>query len=265
MAVKNVSAKSVKPEKTVIKSLGQCSFSVNSEPSAVDVKDGRIVRIRPLHYDDKYTEEEIGLWKIEKDGKSISPLMKAAVAPYMVAYKKRVYSPNRIKYPLKRVDWDPNGERNPQNRGKSKFKRISWDEAATIIADEIRRIGKQYGPYAILAHGDGHGETKTIHGPHGCQMKLLQHLGGFTLAVRNADSWEGWYWGATHVWGSGQGGLALPADNMLNDVTQHTEHADPHRSRPGDHPLGVRRPVPQPGNVFLEQHRQEAGFRLPGP
>ena len=52
----------------------------------------------------------------------------------MTAYKKRTYSPNRVKYPLKRVDWDPNGERNPQNRGKSKYVRISWDEATDIIA-----------------------------------------------------------------------------------------------------------------------------------
>ena len=55
--------------------------------------------------------------------------MKSLPSPFSLAYKKRTYSPNRIKYPLKRVDWDPNGERNPQNRGKSKYKRISWDEA----------------------------------------------------------------------------------------------------------------------------------------
>ena len=30
---------------------------------------------------------------------------------------------------MKRVDFDPNGERNPQNRGKSGYVRISWDEA----------------------------------------------------------------------------------------------------------------------------------------
>ena len=56
-------------------------------------------------------------------------------------------------YPLKRVDWDPNGERNPQNRGKSKYVRISWDEATDIIAAEIRRIEKEYGLGAILAAG----------------------------------------------------------------------------------------------------------------
>ena len=94
-------------------------------------------------------------------------------APYATAYKKRTYSPNRVKYPLKRVDWDPNGERNPQNRGKSKYVRISWDEATDIIAREIARIHKQYGPNAILVQGDGHGESKTIHTPHGHSARLL--------------------------------------------------------------------------------------------
>jgi len=212
--------------KTVIKSLGQCSFATFGEPSAIDVKNGKILRIRPFRYNEKYTKEELNPWKIKKDGKVLEPRLKAQIAPYMIAYKKRVYSPNRIKYPLKRVDWDPNDERNPQNRGKSKFKRISWDEATTIIANEIKRIQKKYGPYAVLAHGDGHGETKTVHGPHGCQMLLLSKAGGYTQAVRNADSWEGWFWGAEHVWGdqtAPDNGTMVPLDGVLNDVTQHSE------------------------------------------
>jgi molybdopterin guanine dinucleotide-containing S/N-oxide reductase-like protein len=223
MPDKKDSFNSMKPDKTVLKSLGQCSFALNADPSAVDVKDGKVIRIRPLHYDTQYTREEINPWKIEKDGKVLEPPLKAAIAPYMIAYKKRVYSPNRIKYPLKRVDWDPNGERNPQNRGKSKYQRISWDEAATLIANEITRIKEKYGSYAVLCHGDGHGESKTIHGPHGCQMVLMQKVGGYTLAVRNADSWEGWYWGTEHVWGTTHCGMMTPAYNLLNDVTQHSE------------------------------------------
>jgi molybdopterin guanine dinucleotide-containing S/N-oxide reductase-like protein len=222
MSDKKAKVKVQKSGKTVIKSLGQASFAQNSIPSAVDVRDGRILRIRPYHYDEKYTKEEVNSWKVEKDGQVIEASIKAQLAPYMIAYKKRVYSPNRIRYPLKRVDWDPNGERNPQNRGKSKFKRISWDEAATIIADEIRRIQGKYGPYALLCHGDGHGESKTIHGPHACHMWLMDKAGGYTPAIRNADSWEGWYWGAEHVWGTMSNGLMRPADNLLKDISDNT-------------------------------------------
>jgi anaerobic selenocysteine-containing dehydrogenase len=209
--------------KSVLKSLGQCSFAGNSEPAIVDVKDGKIVRIRPFHYDAKYSKKDLNLWSIEKDGKSFELLMKSAPPAYQLSYKKRTYSPNRILYPLQRVDWDPNGERNPQNRGKSKFKRISWDTATDIIASEIRRVQSTYGKNSVLCHGDGHGETKTIHGPHGCQIKLMRETGGYTLAVRNVDSWEGWTWGAMHMWGTMYRGLMDPTDNLLKDTTDHTE------------------------------------------
>ena len=118
-------------EKTCIKGMGFSGHSVGSHISEVDVKDGKIIRIRPLHYDSKYKPEEFRPWKLEARGKVFEPPMKSMITPFGVGYKKRVYSPNRILYPLKRVDWDPNGERNPQNRGISKYVRISWDEAAT--------------------------------------------------------------------------------------------------------------------------------------
>jgi trimethylamine-N-oxide reductase (cytochrome c) len=209
--------------KSTIKSLGQCSFANNSEPSVIDTQNGRIVRIRPFHYDQKYTKNDLNFWKIEKNGKTFELLMKSTPPAYQLAYKKRVYSPNRILYPLKRVDWDPNGERHPENRGKSKFVRISWDEATNLIAGEIKRIQSKYGKNAVLCHGDGHGETKTIHGPHGCQIKLMKETGGYTLALRNVDSWEGWTWGAMHMWGTMYRGLMVPIDNLFKDVTENTD------------------------------------------
>ncbi len=48
--------KKIESVRTVLKSLGQCSFTRNGDPSAIDVKDGKILRIRPLHFDEKYTK-----------------------------------------------------------------------------------------------------------------------------------------------------------------------------------------------------------------
>lgn len=209
-------------DKTVLKTISLIGFSGGGMPGMVDVKDGRIVRVRPFHYDWKYNRDQVHTWKIVRNGKTLKTEWKTAPAPFSLAYKKRTYSPNRIKYPLKRVDWDPNGARNPQNRGKSKFKRISWDEATTLITNEIKRIHREYGPYAILMQGDGHGECNTLHTPHGHAGNLLMRLGGFTLQVRNADSWEGWYYGAKHVWGQGLVGI-YPASNCLKDVSEHAD------------------------------------------
>ena len=45
-----------------------------------------------------------------------------------------IYSPDRLLYPMKRVDFDPDGERNPQNRGTSGYERITWEEALDLVA-----------------------------------------------------------------------------------------------------------------------------------
>ncbi|MFC1840883.1 molybdopterin-dependent oxidoreductase, partial [Thermodesulfobacteriota bacterium] len=212
-----------KADKTVYKALGLSGGIYGAVPCAVDVKNGKVVRIRPMHYDAKYDSESFNPWEISKNGKTLKPMMKALPSPFSLAYKKRVYSPNRIKYPLKRIDWDPDGDRNTQNRGKSKYVRISWDEAAELIAGEIKRIHKEYGPLAILIQGDGHGECMFVNATHGSSSLLLDKMGGFTQQVRNPDSWEGWYWGSKHMWGSGLIGMMAPANNVVKDITDHTE------------------------------------------
>jgi len=211
-----------KEEKRMVKGIGFCSFSSGGNVAEVDVKDGKILRIRPLHYDWKYKPEQFRPWTIEARGSSFKSSMKSLLPPLSICYKKRVYSPNRIIYPLKRVDFDHKGERNIENRGKSGYVRISWDEALDIITSEIKRIHKKYGPYAILCQTEGHGETKTVHGPHGCPTKLLDLMGGYTQVTRNPDSWEGWYWGAKHVWGCEMVGVMRPADNVILDTSQNT-------------------------------------------
>ncbi len=189
----------------------------------VDIQDGKMLRIRPARYYEKYTKEEVKPWVMHARGKTFEPSDKSLVPPLAIAYKKRVYSPARIRYPMKRVDFDPKGERNIQNRGVSKYVRISWDEALDIITSEMLRIKETYGPTAILYQHDQHGEDKVVHGPHGCGRKLLRMLGGYTLQVRNPDSWEGWTWGAKHVWGMEPIGKQNPQRNVLWDIAKNAE------------------------------------------
>lgn len=60
--------------------------------------------------------------------------------------RRRVYSPDRLKYPLLRVG----------KRGEGKFKRITWDEAFDLIGDNLKRIIKDYGNDAVyLNYGTG--------------------------------------------------------------------------------------------------------------
>ncbi len=210
-------------EKTHIKTLSMLSETgTGGNAAMVDVNNGRITRIRPLHYDWKQHPQELNPWIVEAHGKVFQPRMQALLPPHSLGYKKRVYSHNRILYPLKRVDWNPGGERHPENRGKSGYVRISWDEATEIVASELKRVIKKYGPSAILAQADGHGETKIVHPAHACNTLLLNHLGGYTLQTRNPDSWEGWYWGAKHAWGMEPIGRENPA-NVVPGIAENTE------------------------------------------
>jgi molybdopterin guanine dinucleotide-containing S/N-oxide reductase-like protein len=226
-------------EKTFIKATGMSSFGENSSVAAVDVRDGKIIRIRPFHYDWKYQPEEWKPWRIEARGKVFEPPMKTMMPPHGMAYKKRIFSPNRILYPLKRVDWDPDGERNTQNRGISRYVRISWDEAADLVAGELKRVIGKYGPEAVLLQADGHGETKVVHATHGCNTRLLDHLGGYARQVRNPDSWEGWYWGAKHAWGCEPVGMYTSyLTNIYPDMAEHTQMIINQGSDPETTPWG---------------------------
>jgi len=218
-------------DKQVIRGSGLIGNGDSGPPALVDVRDGRIMRIRPLHYDMSYDPKDFNPWRMEARGKALEPPMRAPVGPLGLAYKKRVYSKNRVRYPLKRVDWDPSGApgstgprgRNTQNRGRSSYVRISWDEAAEIVAAELRRVGATYGPEAVLSQADMHGETKHLSPSHGCANRLLSLLGGYTIQMRNFDSWEGQTWGAKHVWGCEPVGEMMPAANLYPDIAEHGE------------------------------------------
>ena len=47
--------------------------------------------------------------------------------------RRRVYNPDRLKYPMKRVG----------KRGEGKFERISWEEAFDTIASTMQRLIKE--------------------------------------------------------------------------------------------------------------------------
>ena len=171
--------------------------NTNGGPLFIYVKDDKIVRVTPIDLD----ESDAPSWTIKARGKSFSPDRRVSINPHAQTLKSMIYSDKRILYPMKRVDFDPNGERNPQNRGKSGYVRISWDEALDMVANEIKRQRQVYGPGALAIWHGSHHQWGNV----GYYLSALLRFGnllGFTRVHHNPDSWEGWYWGATHHYGN---------------------------------------------------------------
>jgi molybdopterin guanine dinucleotide-containing S/N-oxide reductase-like protein len=168
----------------------------NGGPVFVYVKDGKILRMTPIEFDDTDPQP----WTIEARGQKMTPPRRTTLAPHGQNAKSIIYSPDRLLYPMKRVDFDPNGERNTQNRGKSGYERISWDEAIGIVAGEIKRTKKEHGPGVMaVSHGSHH--TWGNIGYYLSALHRFKNAVGHTQIHHNPDSWEGWYWGAVHHWG----------------------------------------------------------------
>ena len=101
-----------------------CNVNCGSRcPLRLHVVDGQIVRIDP----DNTGTNELGSQQIRAclRGRSI---------------RKRIYNPERLKYPMKRV-----GE-----RGAGEFTRISWDEAFDTVATSLKKTIAKYGNEADL-------------------------------------------------------------------------------------------------------------------
>ncbi len=69
--------------------------------------------------------------------------------------RQQVYNADRIKYPMKRKNWQPGGGENAHGelRGKDEWERITWDEALTYITDELKRVYAEYGQDGIVVNG----------------------------------------------------------------------------------------------------------------
>lgn len=101
------------------------------------VKDGILTAIEP---DDSINK---GAGREDVDEENINKgLVQARACVMGHAWKKEMYTPTRILYPMKRVGG--------KGFGQGYFERITWDEALDTIAEKIKEVIDLYGPYSIL-------------------------------------------------------------------------------------------------------------------
>ena len=190
----------------------------NGGPLYVFVRDGKIVRTTPIDFD----ASDPSSWAIKARGRTFAPRRTATVSPHALAMKSLVHSPSRLLHPMRRVDFDPEGERNVGRRGISGYVRISWDEALGIVAGEILRMKQEHGPGAIAIAQPAHHQWGNIN----YWLSALYRFGnliGHTKVAFSPISWEGWYWGAMHHYGNN---MRLGVPGFYGTVEDCLQHAD---------------------------------------
>lgn len=85
------------------------------------------------------------------------------------SYRSRLYSPERLLYPMKRVG----------KRGEGKFKRVSWDDALTDIAERMVYLKGKYGPTALLDQSYAGASYGVLHKSDQIEGLLGRFLGMF--------------------------------------------------------------------------------------
>src|SRR5690348_9903011 len=111
-------------------------------------------------------------------GDPAHPVTRGFLCAKVAKYLDRVYSPDRVLYPMKRVA--PKGSTGrvartflPEQTSQSTtsrsdknvratqpelsggFERISWDEALDTIASKLRSVAAEFGPEAVLPYSYG--------------------------------------------------------------------------------------------------------------
>ena len=102
------------------------------------VKDGVVTAIEPDdHYNPGVGREDA----VVSDLDLVKNRLQLRGCPMAWTWHKLAYSPERILYPMKRVDG--------AKRGEGRFERISWDEALDLVARRFGEIKAEHGPDAM--------------------------------------------------------------------------------------------------------------------
>jgi anaerobic selenocysteine-containing dehydrogenase len=92
---------------------------------------------------------------VKVEGDPAHPVTQGFLCGKVAQYLERVYSPDRLLYPMRRKSGAPRG---PAGYGGAKgreadaFERISWDEALGVIAEKLTTIAAEFGPESVLPY-----------------------------------------------------------------------------------------------------------------
>ncbi len=97
------------------------------------------------------------------------PVTRGFVCEKVARYLERVYSPQRLLYPQRRVG----------RKGDGRFERIGWEQALDEIAARLERIAREDGPEAVLPYSYA-GTMGIVHGAS-MDRRFFHRLGASRL------------------------------------------------------------------------------------
>ncbi len=145
-----------------------CAHNCGSRHMLVAHKKGDVI-VRLSTDNGTYQGDEYGTDTPEK------PQLRACLRGR--AYRCRLYSPERLLYPMIRVG----------RRGEGRFRRASWDEALDLIAQKMIYLKQTYGPTAILDQSYAGASWGVLHKSDQIEGLLGRFLGNFGCRT---NSWS---------------------------------------------------------------------------
>jgi anaerobic selenocysteine-containing dehydrogenase len=102
-------------------------------------------------------------------GRADHPFSQGELCPKVNRFLDRVYSPDRVLHPLRRVG----------AKGSGEFEPVSWDEALADIASRLHAVLDEHGPEAILPFSDA--GNQSLLSVTGLDGRFFHHLGASRL------------------------------------------------------------------------------------
>ena len=120
----------------------------------VHVTDGRVTFVGPAP------------WDATTIAGQPAPQINQRICLRGVSQIQNTYSPDRVKYPYKRVG----------PRGSGRWQRISWDEATSLIAENFQKVQAQYGEKSVWI-APYTGSLSILEGVVGAGFRLASAIG----------------------------------------------------------------------------------------
>lgn len=97
-------------------------------------------------------------------------------------------SPVRIKRPAVRRGWLEGKPGHEQSRGADDYVEVSWPEATALVANELQRVYRDFGPQAVFGGSYGWSSAGRFHHAQSQIHRFLNVLGGYVRSVNTYSS-----------------------------------------------------------------------------